>query len=139
MDKFSVGLKFLHLVSVSGLYVMGKVLRNLIMGLQRASKTAVSSRSQLTLFVTFPANSREKININNIFFKNYNLFQNINIICLYLLLQRQRLLRMKSNCHRPPLRPKDCIGRPISNTYNFTKKNDIFFLFRYNKKVTRKF
>ena len=45
MDKFSVGLKFLHLVSVSGLYVMGKVLRNLIMGLQRASKTAVSSRS----------------------------------------------------------------------------------------------
>ena len=41
MLKFSVGLKFLHRVSVSGLYVMGNVFRNLIMGLHSASKTAV--------------------------------------------------------------------------------------------------
>ena len=45
IERFSVGLKFLHRVSVSGLYVIGKVFLSLIMGLHRASKTAVSNRS----------------------------------------------------------------------------------------------
>ena len=44
-ERFSVGLRFLHRVSASGLYVIGNVFRSLINGLQRASRTAVKSPS----------------------------------------------------------------------------------------------